>query len=98
MFKGICHTCILFLICPAASVAVAADDASLVIRGARIWMGDPRLPWAEAVAIRAERILARVVSKCQAPYSRHGSVGTQPRGFLQLGGRSIRNRLAYTGI
>ena len=58
MFKGICRTCILFLICLAASAAVAVDDASLVIRGARSWTGDPRLPWAEAVAIQGERILA----------------------------------------
>lgn len=33
-------------------------SASLVISGARVWTGDPRQPWAEAVACRGETIVA----------------------------------------
>ncbi len=36
----------------------AAESASLVITGARVWTGDPELPWAEAVASRGETIVA----------------------------------------
>ncbi len=32
--------------------------SELVVRGARIWTGDPGKPWAEAVAVRAGRIVA----------------------------------------
>jgi predicted amidohydrolase YtcJ len=35
-----------------------ADDASLVIRNARIWTGAPTAPWATALAIRGERLVA----------------------------------------
>ncbi len=34
------------------------DSASLVIQGARVWTADPAQPWAEAVAIRDENIVA----------------------------------------
>jgi predicted amidohydrolase YtcJ len=33
-------------------------SASLVITGARVWTGDPELPWAEAVAIADDEIVA----------------------------------------
>jgi len=33
-------------------------SASLVIKGARVWTGDPAQPWAEAVAVRGENIIA----------------------------------------
>ncbi len=36
----------------------SAPHADLVITGARIWTSDPTLPWAEALAIRGERIVA----------------------------------------
>jgi predicted amidohydrolase YtcJ len=36
----------------------AAQDADLIITGARVWTGDPAAPWAEAVAVRGDRIHA----------------------------------------
>jgi adenine deaminase len=33
-------------------------SASLVIKGARVWTGDPAQSWAEAVAVRGENIIA----------------------------------------
>lgn len=35
-----------------------AAKADLVITGARIWTGDPGLPWAEALAVTGDRIVA----------------------------------------
>jgi predicted amidohydrolase YtcJ len=44
---------------PAAPSAVRADDhAHLAVTGARIWTGDPDRPWAEALAVRGERLVA----------------------------------------
>ncbi|MDH5308938.1 MAG: amidohydrolase family protein [Gammaproteobacteria bacterium] len=44
---------------PAADrTAAAAEPADLVITGARVWTGNADQPWAEAVAILGERILA----------------------------------------
>jgi predicted amidohydrolase YtcJ len=34
------------------------ESASLVITGARVWTGDSALPWADAVAVQGENILA----------------------------------------
>jgi predicted amidohydrolase YtcJ len=39
-------------------LAVASMAVSLVIVNARIWTGDPRRPWADAIAIDGERIAA----------------------------------------
>ena len=36
----------------------ATAAATLVVTGARVWTGDPDLPWAEAVAVDGERITA----------------------------------------
>ncbi len=36
----------------------ATDAATFVVTGARVWTGDPEAPWAEAVAVRGERIVA----------------------------------------
>ncbi|HEX8434070.1 amidohydrolase [Archangium sp.] len=48
--------------CAVAPRATPAPDmgepATLVIRNARVWTGNPRQPWAEAVAARGERLLA----------------------------------------
>ncbi len=41
-----------------ASTTQAAPTADLIFTGARVWTGDPDRPWAEAVAIRGERVLA----------------------------------------
>ncbi len=40
------------------SLAVAAMTVSIVIVNARVWTGDTRRPWADAVAIEGERIRA----------------------------------------
>ena len=41
-------------------VAESADQpwADLIVTGVRVWTGDATLPWADAVAVRGERILA----------------------------------------
>ncbi len=38
--------------------AAPAEEATLVVTGAHVWTGNPRQPWAEAVAALGERILA----------------------------------------
>lgn len=43
---------------PAAAGADAFPFADLVITDARIWTGDRAMPWAEALAIRGDRIVA----------------------------------------
>jgi predicted amidohydrolase YtcJ len=44
---------------PAAPGPLAAAlPATLIVTGARVWTGDRRRPWAEAVAVRGERIVA----------------------------------------
>jgi predicted amidohydrolase YtcJ len=41
-----------------AALAAAANDATIVVVNARVWTGNSRRPWAEAVAASGERILA----------------------------------------
>ncbi len=43
--------------CNEAAVAAAADEATFIVQG-RIWTGDARRPWAEAVAVGGEQIIA----------------------------------------
>lgn len=44
---------------PAAPFTQAASDsATLVILHARVWTGNPKQPWAEAVAVRGDRLVA----------------------------------------
>ena len=38
--------------------SAAPEPVSLAIVNARIWTGDPRRPWADAVAVRGERVFA----------------------------------------
>ena len=52
-----CLLAVSILLAPTPSVA-AGGEASLLLTGARVWTGDPARPWAEAVAIGGERILA----------------------------------------
>ncbi|MGH7468745.1 MAG: amidohydrolase [Longimicrobiales bacterium] len=40
------------------SADLSAQDADLILIGARVWTGEREAPWAEAVAIRGDRILA----------------------------------------
>ena len=54
-----------YLLIVAAGLTLAAcgrsatpESASLVILDARVWTGDPDKPWAAAVAVRDDRIVA----------------------------------------
>jgi hypothetical protein len=40
------------------TASAPTDAADLIVTGARIWTGDPESPWAEALAVEGERILA----------------------------------------
>jgi hypothetical protein len=42
----------------ATQPALRAQNADLIVTADRVWTGDPDRPWAEAVAIRGDRILA----------------------------------------
>lgn len=46
------------LACAAACSSPQAPPASLVVTGARVWTGDPELPWAQAVAVSDDEIVA----------------------------------------
>lgn len=54
---GSCLSLLLFLLAQAPS-AGAVEEATLLLTGARVWTGVPEQPWAEAVAVAGERILA----------------------------------------
>ncbi len=51
---------VLFLLssCSQSPEPSSSEPASLIVRDARVWTGRPDLPWAEAVAVSGERILA----------------------------------------
>jgi hypothetical protein len=38
--------------------AAGPEHATLIISGARVWTGDETMPWAEAVAVRGDEIVA----------------------------------------
>jgi predicted amidohydrolase YtcJ len=42
----------------AAAAPAAAQQVDLIVAGGRVWTGDPERPWAEAVAVSDDRILA----------------------------------------
>ncbi len=46
------------ILLPQTPSVAAGGEASLLLTGARVWTGDPARPWAEAVAVGGERILA----------------------------------------
>ena len=46
------------LVVAACSSGTAPEPATLVVTGARAWTGDPAQPWAEAVAVRGDNIVA----------------------------------------
>ena len=50
--------CLLILTLVASCTSPQEESATLVITGARVWTGDAKQPWAEAVASRDERIIA----------------------------------------
>ena len=52
---------LLMTLAPLAASAqepAGGDSVSLVVVNARVWTGDARRPWADAVAVRGERIAA----------------------------------------
>ncbi len=64
-----------------AGPAWAAETATLILTGARVWTGETARPWAEAVAVGGERILA--VGSAEE-VAAHRGAGTR---VLELGGR-----------
>ena len=63
----------LLAIC-SASVAQAEDEATLILVGGRIWTAEEAQPWAEAVALAGDRVLAvgkaAIVLKHRGPQTR----------------------------
>jgi len=56
-----CNRNLLFAALLALTAACSSPEppsASLVVTGARVWTGDPGMPWAEAVAVAGETIIA----------------------------------------
>ncbi len=56
-----CNRNLLLAVLLAATAACSSPEmpgASLVVTGARVWTGDPERPWAEAVAVSGDEILA----------------------------------------
>ena len=51
------HPIFLFITCLCPSTA-RAQEATLLLSGARVWTGDSTRPWAEAVAVSGDRIIA----------------------------------------
>jgi len=50
-------SCFYLLTCLACTPA-PQDSATLILTGDRLWTGNPEQPWAEAVAVREDRLLA----------------------------------------
>ncbi|MBC7894044.1 MAG: amidohydrolase family protein, partial [Cytophagaceae bacterium] len=63
--------------------ASSAQDADIILRNGRIWTGDTLRPYASAIAIRGERLLA-VGSATDV--ARHGGNRTR---IIELGGRFV---------
>lgn len=66
-----------------APAARAVEEATFLLTGARVWTGDPEQPWAEAVAVAGERILA---VGPMAEVARHRGPGTR---VIALPGRFV---------
>jgi predicted amidohydrolase YtcJ len=66
-----------------APCAVHAQEADMILTGGRVWTGEAAQPWAEAVAIRGERILA-VGSRAEV--ERHSGTRTQ---VIELSGAFV---------
>ena len=67
---------LLFTVLLAATVACSPPEtpnASLVVTGARVWTGDPGMPWAEAVAVSGTDILAVGSAREISPYIGDGT-------------------------
>jgi predicted amidohydrolase YtcJ len=77
------YPALVLLACLAAPGAARAQEATLLLTGGRVWTGDPARPWAEAVAVSGDRILA---VGSAAEVARLRGPGTR---VLLLGGRFI---------
>ena len=70
----------------AAGQADAGPPApTLVFTDARIWTGDPDGPWAEAIALRGDRVLAVGTSEEVAPYLSGATVRSLSDAFVAPG-------------
>ena len=56
--SALCGALVVFLAGMSAAPLPRAGDATLIITRARVWTVNPSQPWAEAVAVRGERIVA----------------------------------------
>ena len=75
---------VLTLFCLAGlTTGLAGQSATLILTGARVWTGDSTRPWAEAVAVAGDRIVA---VGSAAEVARHRGAGTR---VLELAGRFI---------
>jgi predicted amidohydrolase YtcJ len=80
----------LSVLCASLAAALGAparaQEADLIVTAARVWTGDSTRPWAEAVAVRGDRIVAvgtaAEVRRHHAPRTRLLSA---PRGFVVPG-------------
>jgi hypothetical protein len=54
---GVASLLLSLAIAPGAA-ATAPEPATLILTGGRVWTGDPARPWAQAVAVRGDRIVA----------------------------------------
>jgi len=77
------YPALLLLACLLAPGPARAQEATLLLTGGRVWTGDSARPWAEAVAVAGDRILA--VGRAAEVARLRGS-GTR---VLQLEGRFI---------
>ena len=73
----------LLLLSLAAARAAGAQDADLLLVNARVWTGDAARPWAEAVAVRGDRVLAVGAG---GELARHRSAHTR---VIDAGGRLV---------
>jgi predicted amidohydrolase YtcJ len=60
LFSRFSRNFFLFLVLAGTAACSSPDapSASLVVTGARVWTGDPKLPWAESVAVSGDEIVA----------------------------------------
>ena len=75
---------VLTLFCLAGlTTGLAGQSATLILTGARVWTGDSTRPWAEAVAVAGDRIVA---VGSAAEVARYRGAGTR---VLELAGRFV---------
>jgi len=69
-----------------APAVLDAQDADLIVTAERVWTGNPAAPWAEAVAVRGERILAvGTRTDVMAHRAAHTTLVEQPGRFMTPG-------------